>query len=196
LGIGSTRNLYEVELLEPQPAVVEVTYKTKAKVVAQVGESKAYTSAENTISIQSQTTSKGDTMPDELITTDNVSKELLKSVFDAALMDVVYDNEGDILVKEQCKCLVILDKEKRRIALLTQFNFKPTARDNEKLTCVNQINKNYIIVRAFVFDRILRFTYDISLDGGITKKALVLLVKRFCSIPHIAVADCGKDIVE
>lgn len=38
LGIGSTHNQYEVELLESQPAVVEVTYKTKAKLIARVGE--------------------------------------------------------------------------------------------------------------------------------------------------------------
>jgi len=41
LGIGKKPNQYEVELLEPQPAIVEVTYKTKAKISATIGEKKA-----------------------------------------------------------------------------------------------------------------------------------------------------------
>ena len=135
-------------------------------------------------------------MSDELITAENVSKELLKSVFDAAFMEVSYDSDGDIMVKERCRCYVFPDKEQHRIWLLVRFDFKPTVGDYEKLACVNEINTNYLIVRAGVRGNVLQFTHDLSLDGGITRKALVLLVKRFCSIPHDAVADYGKDLVE
>jgi hypothetical protein len=59
------------------------------------------------------------------------------------------------------------------------------------------VNKEYAIVRATVGQNdALRFTYDILVSGGITKKALVLAVKRFCEIPHSAVARLGEDIVE
>jgi hypothetical protein len=135
-------------------------------------------------------------MADELITIENVSKDLLKSIFDTALMDVSFDSDGDILINEQIKCFVILDKEKRRINLLSQFTFKPTAQEYEKLKCANQINERYLIIRAVVHENRLRFTYDLNLDGGVTHKALVLLVKRFCSIPRAAVLDLGKELVE
>jgi hypothetical protein len=136
-------------------------------------------------------------MTTERITTENVSRELIKSTFDAAFMETSLDNDGDVIVKDACICLVIPDKEKRRIWLLTQFSFKPSASDAEKLTCANMINKDYIIVRACAVDKILRFSYDIVLDGdGITPKSLVFLVKRFCSIPRQAIQDYGINIVE
>ncbi|MCP3887488.1 MAG: YbjN domain-containing protein [Desulfobulbaceae bacterium] len=196
LGIGKKPNQYEVELLELQPAAVKVTYKTKAKVIAQVGESNTPLSAENPTIVQSQTASKGDIMSEELITVDNVSKEFLESIFSAAFMDVTHDNDGDIVVKDACSCIVMPSKESKKILLFCQFTFKPSASDNEKLVCANNINSEYMMVRAFVLGNILRFSYDIVLNGGITKKALVLIVKRFASIPHVAVEDHGQGLLE
>lgn len=135
-------------------------------------------------------------MADDMITAENLSRELLKSVFDAAFMDVAFDSDGDIIVKDGCKCYVLPDKDKRRILLLTQFGFKPSADESEKLMCANKINAEYIMVRAYATDKSLRFTYDIILDGGITRKAFVFAVKRFCTIPHAAVQDHGMNIVE
>jgi hypothetical protein len=140
---------------------------------------------------------KEETMSNEPVTTENLSRELLKSVFDAAYMSMTFDKDGDIVLQEQCKCIVIPDKEKRRIVLMAQYGFKASASESEKMAAVNKINKDYIIVRAIVIDQILRFTYDVILDGdGITPKSLVSLVKRFCAIPPAAVADYAKDIVD
>jgi hypothetical protein len=135
-------------------------------------------------------------MSEELITLENVSKDMLKAIFDAALMDTTLDSDGDILIKDRCRVYVLPDVERRRIRLLAQFGFVPSASEHAKLDCANRINSDYIIVRASVHGDKLRFSYDVSLDGGITKKAMALLVKRFCSIPQEAVADYGKDIVQ
>lgn len=55
----------------------------------------------------------------------------------------------------------------------------------------------YIVLRAAAGDNdVLRFKYDILVNGGITKKAFILAVKRFCSIPRSAVAKHGADLVE
>ena len=141
-------------------------------------------------------TRKGDTMLDELITADNVSKELLKSVFDAAFMDTAYDKDGDLFVRDRCTCFVFCDKEKRVVYLRSYFRLTASASEIQRLTCANEINGNYLLVRAIVSDHTVMFGHDIALDGGISKKALVLLLKRFCRIPHDAVGDYGKDIVE
>ncbi len=138
-------------------------------------------------------------MSDELITPENVSKESLKSLFDAAFMEAGYDKDGDLFVQDRCKCFIFCDEEdqkKRVIRLRTYFRFEAGASDAQRLKCVNEINANYLIVCAVANDRVLMFKHDIPLDGGITKKAFVLLVKRFCSIPHDAVSDYGSDIVE
>jgi len=138
-------------------------------------------------------------MSEELITPDNVSKEALKGLFDAAFMEAGYDSDGDLFVQDRCKCFIFCDEEdqkKRVIRLRTYFRFEAESTEGQRLTCVNEINANYLIVTAVANERVLMFKHDIPLDGGITKKAFVLLVKRFCSIPHDAVADYGSSIVE
>jgi len=136
---------------------------------------------------------------DEMITPDNLSKELLKSVLEAAYMDVSFDKDGDIKVKEKVTCFVFPnEKWKDRVTLCAIFGFKPNVSREERLECANRINSEYAIIRAVVGKNdTLRFTYDVLLEGGgISRKAFVLQLKRFCSIPHDAVADCGGDMVE
>ncbi len=135
-------------------------------------------------------------MSEDLITPENLSKELLKSVFDTALMDVSYDRDGDLKVKDRVTCFVHPNDQKDKIRLVTYFGFKSEASQQQRLECANHINHEYIIVRAAVISDVLKFDYDLPITGGITKKALILTFKRFCSIPHDAVAEFGKEIVE
>jgi hypothetical protein len=135
-------------------------------------------------------------MAEELITQDNLSKELLKSVLDAAYMDAVIDADGDLVVKDE-GCYILINKATDRIGLITGwFAFEPSASEFQKLEFVNRINNGYVMVRAVVRkDGNLQFCFDISVAGGITKKAFVIAVKRFCSIPPLAIRDHGSGIV-
>jgi hypothetical protein len=136
-------------------------------------------------------------MTEELITPENLSKELLKSILDTAFMETYYDSEGDLKVKEAVNCFVFPNLERKdRVRLIAVFGFKPEASELQRLQAVNRINAEFIIVRAVVGKNdTLQFNWDIPIAGGITKKAFVLALKRFCSIPHEAVADCANDIV-
>jgi hypothetical protein len=134
-------------------------------------------------------------MQEELITPENLSKELLKSVLDAAFMDTSYDHEGDLRVRERIACWVLLNDAKDRISLLAQFGFKPESSQQQRLELANELNRQFIIIRAFVSANTnLRFQYDLMVSGGITKKAFVLLVKRFCGIPLGAIADVEREL--
>ncbi|MFM9965709.1 MAG: YbjN domain-containing protein [Planctomycetaceae bacterium] len=137
-------------------------------------------------------------MPDDLLTTDNLSKELLKSILDAAFMETTYDSDGDLNVKENnVNCIVMPNlTRKDRVQLMALFRFEQATSELQRLQATNRINAEYIIVRAVVGSNgVLRFTWDIPIAGGITNRAFVLAVKRFCSIPHDALADCAKDVV-
>lgn len=137
-------------------------------------------------------------MAEEMITPDNLSINLLKSTFEAAYMDVSQDSDDGLKIEEACGVFIRPDLEsKNRISLYAVFGFKDRSKKIQRLECVNRINEDYIMVCAFATDNgLLFFKYDIMLDGGLTKKALVLAVKRFASIPHAAVQDYGGDIVE
>jgi len=132
---------------------------------------------------------------DDLITPENVTKELLKSVFDDAFMETSYDDDGDLRVKEDCSCFVMIRKD--RIRLLSVWGFKSSVSEQQKLEFVNRVNSEYIIVRATAGTKnILFFDYDIPLAGGIPKRTLVLTTKRFLSIPRPAVREYGGDLVD
>ena len=136
-------------------------------------------------------------MSEDLITSDNLSTEMLKAVFDAAFMETKVDNDGEIIVQEKLKVRVRVNEERKdRIRLLSIFGFKSDSSPLARLQCVNQINVEYIMVCASAEQNLLFFRYDLMVAGGLTKKALVMAVKRFATIPLGAVADHGKDIVE
>jgi hypothetical protein len=137
-------------------------------------------------------------MQDDLITPENLSKELLMQVLDAAYMDTSYDSDGDIRVKEQCSCYVQPNLTARdRIRLAAFFGFKPEVPFARRLEFVNTVNGDYAMVRAVAVPESdgLVFDWYIPIAGGLTKKSFVLAVKRFCTIPHSAINEHGGEIV-
>ena len=137
-------------------------------------------------------------MPQDLITSDNLSKEFLKSIFDEALMETSFDTEGELQVREHLHCLVLPSDSKDRIRLLAVFAFEPQVSQLKRLEFVNQVNSEFIMIRATVGTQhdTLFFDHDILVTEGITKKALVLATKRFLSIPGEAIQEFGKDLVK
>lgn len=136
-------------------------------------------------------------MQEDLITAENLSPELLKSVFDAAFMETKLDADGEIIVQDEVKVRVQVNQERKdRVRLLSAFGFKSDSQPLARLQCANQINAEYIMVCASAEEDILFFRYDLLVAGGVTKKALVMAVKRFASIPQGAVTDHGKEIVK
>ena len=137
-------------------------------------------------------------MTQDLITPENLSKESLKSIFDEALMETSVDPEGDLHVSENLNCLVLPSDSKDRIRLLAIFAFEPQVSQQKRLEFVNQVNSEFILIRASVGSQndTLFFDHDILVQGGITKKALVLATKRFLSIPREAIQEFGKDLVK
>ena len=138
-------------------------------------------------------------MADDLITPGTLSKEELKALYDAALMDTSYDSDGDLRIRDGISCCVFPRVD--RIRLLALFRFKPTSSPQQRLDLVNRINSEYIIARATTLGDNgtgrLCFDYDIPVSGGIPKKTVVLVTKRFLSIPGPAVRDLDTaDIVQ
>ena len=136
-------------------------------------------------------------MLNEQITSDNLSAELLKSVFDAAFMEATLDEDGEIVVKDAVSVRVRVNMEQKdRIRFTTVFGFKDDSSPLARLECVNRINIEYILICASVQEDLLLIRYDLWVQGGIEKKALVMALKRFATIPYGAVADHGQGVVE
>ncbi len=135
-------------------------------------------------------------MDDEMITRENLSKEYLISILDRAFVDVKLDKDGYIMVRERCNCFVLPNAEYGRIRLLAMFHLADTVTEEAALRCVNDMNQSFAVIRASVREKSMHFTYDILIDGGIAKKNFVLQLRRFCLIPHDAVAEYGKNVID
>ena len=82
---------------------------------------------------------------------------------------------------------------KDRINLFSAYSFTAQSNRLERLECVNRINEQYLMVRAYVSGSgSIVFVYDITIKGGLTKQNLVFPVKRFASIPLFALEDSGS----
>jgi hypothetical protein len=132
----------------------------------------------------------------DLIMTDNLSKDLLKELYEAAFMTTEFDDDGDLRVGDDgIKCYVF-PKEKH-IKLMSIFGAEEGAEHAALMEFANQVNLEYIIVRVAISDKdSIFFESTIPVDGGITKKAVVLATKRFLSIPVQTIVEHGKDLVK
>lgn len=132
----------------------------------------------------------------DLICSENLSKELLKAVLDSAMFNTSYDRDGDLVVTDHIRCLVLPSEQRDRIRLLTGYRLKSGAARAAVLEAANNINAEYVVIRASVADDVLYFDRDILVNDGIGQRAFALTVKRFCGIPNAAVKDHALELVE
>ncbi|WP_374509127.1 YbjN domain-containing protein [Niveibacterium sp.] len=129
---------------------------------------------------------------------DAVTREVLREILDAALMEVEIDGDGDVLVREGMVCYVLLpEPEHDRITLAAQYSFIDDVPHLARLDCANRINREYMLVRAAIDERgKLRFSYHLLLGGGVTARQIGLSVKRFCAICPQAIAEHAAELLE
>ena len=119
---------------------------------------------------------------DQLVTPDNLSRELLAEVFEAAYLDVSYDSDGDLVVRDGFRIFVLPAKHKRWIKLWALFRSKEGAGHLAKLQFANRVNDELVIVRAAVNGSGgFSFEHYIHVDGGISRKNIVMATKMFMS---------------
>lgn len=135
-------------------------------------------------------------MPVDVITADTLSKETIKEALDPDFPNVFIDEDGDLGVRDLCICYLLPNAEQRRLRLLTLWHFRNEVGELEKYLCANRINVDYAIVRAAVVGNNLAMTYDVSLEGdGISRRSLVLLIKRFCSAALASAMEYGQGLL-
>jgi hypothetical protein len=134
----------------------------------------------------------------DLISPDNVSKDLLKEALDSAMLETSYDDEGDLVVYERILCFVLPSEKRDRIRLLSAGSeLRQGVTRSDALEAANRINDQYIMVRASVTDsNVLLLDWDVFLKHGIGKQAFAWAVKRFCAISDDAMQEHTVDLVE
>ena len=130
-------------------------------------------------------------MADEMIQPETLSKSALQELFEAAYLNVTIDDDGDLIVKERYRSLVLPDQEGRWIQVVSLFGANPAASLADKLAFVNRVNDELVLIRGYVTER-GGFAFDafIPVEGGIPKRSVVLAVRQF---HHVLEAVGTKD---
>ena len=118
-------------------------------------------------------------MSDELIHPEEVSSASLKQLFDEAYMEASIDSDGDVRIKDKYSCFLRSDADGKMIAIYAIFGVAAGAQPDAKLEFVNRVNDQVKLIRASVMsDGRFFFDYYIPIDGGITKRAVVIAARR------------------
>jgi hypothetical protein len=137
-----------------------------------------------------------DQPPAELVYPETVTKEALRDLFVAAYMDASLDEDGDVMVREGYRSYLIPSQDGAWIRIYSPFKGLDTASLEDKLAYVNKVNSDLIIVRAYVTDKGgFIFEEYLPVEGGITKRALVLAVRRFHRMLESAIRADEKNVL-
>lgn len=132
----------------------------------------------------------------ELVMPDDITVDLLKALFDSAYMTTKIDSDGDLYVKDDIGCYVLPTKSKERIQLMSLFSAEPGSSDGAKLAFANRVNDLITTVRVSVNKKGgFTFDYYIPIEGGITRKAIVLATKFFLGAIAAGIKKCDTDDV-
>ncbi len=134
-------------------------------------------------------------MPTELVCPDNATLEMVRDIYDSALMDVELDAEnGFVVIDDEIVARAKLSDSKERLQLIACYKVREDAARIDRLELVNRINDQYVIVRAAMSDDDeLWVDYAIILKGGTTPKHIAHATRMFLKVAEMAVKDCDED---
>ena len=133
---------------------------------------------------------------DELIFPEGISVESLKQIFEENLMDVAVDTDGDLIVKDNYRCYLRPDPDGRLVCVYAIFGANPNAAQADKLAYINLVNDQVKLIRASVSaNGKFFFDYYLSVEGGISKRAVVMSVRRFFSCLSSALKEDEENVV-
>ncbi len=131
----------------------------------------------------------------ELVTEANVSRDLMKAIYDAAKVPASVDGGGNLIVTlPQVKLFVLPGKDSVR--LLVTYDFAPRASWQERLDLANRINDGYLMARASLPEArpgTLAVDYYVMLGAGISRATMVALTKRFGEVVVEAIGTEDTD---
>lgn len=137
-------------------------------------------------------------MSDELINPTNLSLALVKDVFESAYLEISDEKDGEFRVKGDPYGIWVrpnLDnKDRIRLYILFIFNENTTIKD--RLDFVNKVNDDYIMVTSVVSDDVVVFKHDLMIDGGISKKNLVLTAKRLSRVVSVILEEENQGLIK
>ncbi len=135
-------------------------------------------------------------MADEMVFPEDISKEMLHSLYTDAYVDVSYDEDGDLLLRERYAFWAFPEADGKRIRLASLFRANENSNVADRFKFVNRINDELIMVRAYVRSNgNFGFDYYIPVEGGISKRNIVMATKLFASLLSAVARKDEEDVM-
>jgi hypothetical protein len=131
----------------------------------------------------------------DVLPAEQISSEALRSLFESAMFDFTVDDDGDIVVRDGYTVLVTGGKN-RFVRLMSIFSFKPDISSEAKFHFCNRINDELVAIRASAHgpDSLVVDWY-LPTDGGITKKAVVMGLRKFLKMLDLIARFDSDDLL-
>jgi len=121
-------------------------------------------------------------MNSEWITSDSLTNDALRELFDAALFDYHLDDDGDVVIHDQFRVLVT-HHNNRYIRFTSFFRVRPETPEELAHSLCNRINDELIILRASIHDgETLVIDWYIPVFSGISKRTVVMAFRKFVEL--------------
>jgi hypothetical protein len=149
--------------------------------------------------IQDHAVSTGGSMEHPLA---ELSGARLKTIFDAAFIDCRLDEDGDCVVQDDFRVILVAEPDKD--ALILQGVFAVTGTWEQAVAFCNRFNRGYLMCRAQAHDTqttaghsVIVIDHDrmVFEHESIEPKTIVLLVRRFVEITQIGIRDADEDSI-
>lgn len=132
----------------------------------------------------------------DIVTPQDLSKDLLFKVFDDAYMDPVWDKDGDVQIRDRYSAYILPAADGREIMFLTVYGCSPGVEPEQKYQYVNSVNAEVKLIRAYVRKTgAIAFDFYICVEGGVTKAAIVRAAKRFFNCLDSALRQEGHEVI-
>jgi hypothetical protein len=131
-----------------------------------------------------------------MILPEAINSDVLKKLFEDAYMETSVDTDGDVIVKDNYRCYLRPDPDGRLISVYAIFGCQPNASQADKLAYINRVNDQVKMVRASVSSNgKFFFDYYISVEGGVSRRSIVMSVRRFFSCLGSALREDSGNVV-
>ena len=117
----------------------------------------------------------------ELINQDNINQDMLRKLFEDAYLDVIKSEKGNgVYISERYNTWFDIDEKKNeyiRFSVVLKLNLNASEQDLNR--AINEVNKKYMMSRAFCNGNTVEIDYYLWVNGGVDRKNVIFTYKFF-----------------
>ena len=132
----------------------------------------------------------------EIISVENVNRDLLRAHFDQAYFNTGLDDKGSLFVQDKYKVYVDVGKKNQNITFSVYFNFNDDAANPDRRDLVDAINAGLMQLKAVLSDKVLTLEYDLWVEGGVLPKNVILAYRSYVSQVSAALTKDEKRVLQ